>query len=563
MTNTTTNIFEDADFAELLSLLKLVSNTKQDIPLFVVLAGFWGELSADELATIKLNASGKNKFYETVESFVAKKFEDKALALIQNKVKKVYELVDKIRFESQFKTVSDLIYSIVLDTGFLHYMSCKAEGEQKRLLLDSLCEQLSSSRANDSVDEFLWTCENVGFFATDSVAPARGVAIYSEDGAEVRSFQNIAVSTIHKSKGLEYPIVILVGAGRPFNRDDLSKDFVLSKNFGLGLSSFDTLERIKSSNIIKNAIKLDLQKQALEEDIRLLYVAITRAVNNLVVIGVGDPTEPATIDKNILSSSSFFDLISKFFKKPFPPLYCSVSKESFELLSKPVNIVPGDVVANPENKQITERILEGFRFVYPHKDALDIAKKYSVTELAEKMNIVEMRPLATESSSEIGNAYHHIMQHVDFSANTKEKYEAEKQRLVSAGLISEEECNLVVDDKILECLQSPLFVVLSSGKRKILREQQFLMRATAKELDLSSSCEDFVLVQGVFDMVVFDGDKVLVVDYKTGGAQTEKDLVKKHKRQMELYKMAAEKAFGKIVNVAIYSFAMGKLVRVD
>ena len=559
----TQNIFEDCDLSELLNLLKLVSNPKQDVPLFIVLSGFWGKLSSDELAAIKLtDGFSSTNFYKVVEKFKDSN-DDKKYVELKQKLINIYEFIDNIRFLSQSTTVSQLIQYIVDSTDFDLYLLGKENGDQKLLLLDSLKEQLANLKCNNSLDEFLWQCENVGFSAAEPVSASRGTAIYDDDGNPIKSFQNITVTTIHKSKGLEYPVVILVGAGRQFNRDDLSKDILLSRAFGVGISSFDTFERVKSSNIIKNALKLDLQKQSLEEDIRLLYVAVTRAINNLIVIGIGDPTEQSTIEKNILSSSCFFDLISKLFANKFPPLYISVAKESFEKLSNENSAKPQNVFALPSSEKLVDEFANAFSAKYAHHESTQIGKKYSVSELAANDQIVEASSLAAESSSDKGNAYHHIMQFIDYKISTADEFQKEKLRLISEGFVSEKEFELVDEEKILKCLNSPLFLVIKKGKRKIMREQQFLMRASAKEIGVSKNCDDFCLLQGVFDLCVENGDGVLIVDYKTGGAESEQKLKEKHKTQMQLYKMAAEKAFKKPASVAIYSFQMDKLIRMD
>ena len=559
----TNNILEDADINELICLLKLVSNPLQDVPLFIVLSGYWGNMSANDLAEIKLASPSCEHFYEAVENFENAQNGTKEHKKILSKLKKVYKFIDELRFKFQSKNVNEVIDEIVYGGDFGVKILKKPNGEQKMLLLDSLKEQLIKSKSNTSLDSFLWTCENVGFFASGAGAPTKGGVVYDENGNPIRSFQNITVTTIHKSKGLEYPIVILVGAGRQFNRDSLTKDVLLSRNFGVGISGFDTMQRLKGNNIIKNAIRLDLQKQELEEDIRLLYVAVTRAINNLIVIGIGDPTEPETIDKNILSSANFFDLFSKIFAEKFPPLYISVAKESYEMLSTQTNTQNARFVGFPTNNELIDEFVNAFEHKYESAAATTISKKYSVSELSEKEKIIDAMAVSSDSTSDIGNAYHHFMQYVDFKTKTQEQLEEQKVKMLKSGYVSAEELSLLDDEKLLKCLNSPMFTILANGKRKVMREQQFLMRASAKDLKLDENCEDFVLVQGVFDLVVFDGERVIVLDYKTGGARSDEELIKKHSKQMQLYKMAAEKAFLKPVHTAIYSFKMDKLVRVD
>ena len=555
-----TDIFDDADMAEFLNLLKLVQNPKQDVVLFIALAGFFGKLSSEELAKIKL-WSNKNhtNFFEVIEEFKDAQV-DSEMQCAQQKVRALYGLVDELQFLSSYSLVTKLFTEIDKRTDFVRHISEKSE--QKTVLYESLVDRVENSAINRDLDEFLWTAENIGFSATETVSASSGIAMFDQKGEAVRTFQNVLVTTIHKSKGLEFPIVILVGAGRPFNRDDLSKDFILSRKLGMGISSFDTLERTKSGNIVKNAIKLDLQRQSLEEDIRLFYVAITRAINNLVIIGVGDPTENESVTKNIISSANFFDLLSKVFETKLPASYIKVEKDSFEMLAQGNMLeVPSEVVSFPHRDDLVEKFEKAFEFEYGHKLATKLSQKYSVTELAEKQHVVEVASLGFESSTNIGNAYHHVMEHINFSTKNHEELQLEKFRLLQHGLVSKEELELVEDSKILECLNSPLFVVLASGKRKILREQEFLMTVPANEVGVADVL-DHVLVQGVFDLVVFDKDSVLVVDYKTGGGNTHEEIIEKHKRQMELYAMAAEKAFGVPAKVAIWSFALSELVRV-
>lgn len=560
--DTSTDIFEDCDMQELLNLLMLASNPQQDIPLFVVLSGNFVGLTSNELAQIKVEFGNNCKyFYQTINNFVLSEKVPNGLKDAKQKVLNLNKLLEDIRFELSYKTISETINTIVNSTDFLFKISQKTDGEQKVLLLESLIEQLGNLPANNDLDDFLWTAQNIGFVSADQKEAEAGTAVV-DNGNAVVTFQNINVTTIHKSKGLEYPIVILVGAGRPFNRDDLNKDFLLSKNFGIALSSFDSLERVKSNNLLKSSIRLELQKQSLEESIRVLYVAITRAVNHLVIIGTGDPTEPDTINKNILSSNNFFDLISKYFNGQLPKSYLEVSKESFEMLSENSKTeVPVPTMLLPHNDQMVEEIKRGFLQEYPFAESTKLSQKYSVTELAQKEKIVNLKPMAAESTSDIGNAYHHIMQHISFRATTPEALQKEREYLTQSGLTTEEEWNLVDCEKILNCLNSPLFIVLSNGKRKILREQQFIMQVAANKVGLSKTVTDKVLVQGVFDMVVFDKDYCLIVDYKTGGAATEEELKQKHKKQMELYAMAAQMAFDMPVKTAIYSFAMQKLIR--
>lgn len=554
------NIFDDCDMNELLHLMKLILNPKDDISLFVALVGIFGKLSYGELANIKLFIGDKPHFFETIEAFLTCKIVPVNLMSSQKKLKNFYELLNYMRFCSSYMTVCDLIFEIEKKTDFLNLL--EEEYDKKIYLLESLKENLLKSKSNNDLELFIWNAENVGFFALDNIAPVHGEAVLNQNDM-IRSFQNILVTTIHKSKGLEFPVVILVGAGRPFNRENLTKDILYSKKLGVGISSFNTLERSKSSNLIKNAIKLDLQRRQLEEDIRLLYVALTRAVNNLIIIGIGDPTDQEIKEKNILASNSFFDLISKFFNQKFPPLYVNVVKESFELLcEEKTDEMVAHPIELPKNSQLIEELSQFYEFKYPHENAVNLSQKYSVTELAKGVDEYEVGQLAGESSTEVGNAYHHFMQNVDFSANTKELILKEKAKMLDSGLIAQQELDLIDDEKILKCLNSPLFLVLSNSKRKVLREQQFLMSVPANQVLENCQVEEKILIQGVFDLVIFDKDRILIVDYKTGSNQNTEMFIKKHKKQMQLYQLAASKAFKRPSDVAIYSFYTNEFIRV-
>ncbi len=375
------------------------------------------------------------------------------------------------------------------------------------------------------------------------------------------------VTTIHQSKGLEYPVVFLVGAGTQLLNKQALRDFIPSKDLGIGLPYQDIEIRTKSSLLPLNAIKLQTNTQNLEEKLRLLYVALTRAVQNLVVVGfvkenskLLEPSDAKTFMDWIMpvvdakskgGLVSFVDFEVEYYEqKPFES-DTKTQKSKKLMLDEPND----NFVAN------IERVLT---YEYPYKDSLDFTAKTSVSELLAKEDGEALSTMfvGLDNSTAIakGNVYHKFMQTVDFSKRKPNELVLHLKKLVVSGEISEADANLINLEEIEKLLNNEIFIQLARGT--VYREQEFISKTNFSKAVQKSVGEDTIL-QGVVDFISIINGEAYVVDYKTNNFKNEKDYLDKYALQLKLYADVVAESFGvKVAKKLIYSFKLNKFIEV-
>ena len=196
-------------------------------------------------------------------------------------------------------------------------------------------------------------------------------------------------------------------------------------------------------------------------------------------------------------------------------------------------------------------------FVYPHKEASELAMKYSVSALDGGADDLALSVFADRADE--GIAYHKVMEHIDFAAEGREGAERELDAMLAAGLITPAEREQVDAEAVARCLASP--VMRLARESTCYRERSFLMYVPADEVGQGTS-RDKVLVQGVIDLFI-DGKERVIVDFKNSALRSDEAL-RKYKKQLQLYKKAVESSFsGKVDRILLYSFKTGKTLDVE
>jgi ATP-dependent helicase/nuclease subunit A len=487
----------------LINYLRLIDNFNNDIALAGVMKSFLGGFSHNELLIIR-NAGKYKYFYESVLNY---RGEDN----IRRKIDEFLRVLRNFRSASYFKSVSDLLFEIMGTLGQDAYIMSKGGGE-----IEFINSFITNSRQKEyaaSIPGFIKYYDQV----------------FSEDISCCPKKENaVSVMTVHGSKGLEFPVVFLshfeLGCGK--NRG--GGNIYFDKDLGIGVKLFrdQTLEACHSFKT--EAIKLKEMLREREEELRITYVALTRAKNLLFITGKDKECAGDYPD----SSDNPVQWL-KYSAQRNPALNALIEYPE-ECCSPPPMQEAGRSVPGGE-----EVDLSGLDFSYPHLEAGRSAQKYSVSKLNkyEPAEDGADYSLSEPYDIEAGNVYHKVLEHIDFRAIDSALIARELSNLQEGGILSAEEISKIDVCLVRDILSSALWDKIRAGK--YFKEWAFMLYVPLKEGIKGSSVEDKALVQGVCDLVVL-GEENLVVDYKVSGLDTQ-SIINRYQKQLELYSLAVQK----------------------
>ena len=571
-------LFEAHETELLISMLKITDNPLQDIPLIGFMRSLPGGFDENELLEIR-NCAKKTYFYNAVKACA------EGEGKLAEKCRKLIELIKSWRETSRAMPITGLISVIMEDTAFEAYISA-LPGGKNRLANIALFTELGRRFEN---------MELKGLFSFVKYIEEQQGKTKGSETAKILSdsCDVVRIMSIHKSKGLEFPIVFIVGVGGNFNISDWTKgELFFDKQYGIGCSCFDPEKKIKYPLISRGAITYKIKLDTLSEEMRVLYVAMTRAREKLFVTVKGENK----IEKieNALNGDLSSPLIPENARSYLDWLCMSVADKNSgwkltvmspeELTAKMAELtyVGEKAYSNNVSKETEAEIERRLSFEYQHLSSSKLASKYSVTEIkhrfdeenGESFNVIKRRSeklpqfMREEklSASEIGTLYHLILRFIDFSADDKEgALKSCKEKLVKEAFVSEKELENVNDKIILDFLSSDICEKMREAKENglpVYREIPFNISVSGDVPTGDESLKDeSVLLQGIIDCLFVSDDKCYVVDYKTESpSMSESELENVYRRQLELYRTAAEKITGKSVGgTFLYFLRRGKL----
>lgn len=275
--NDTQNYFQTTEIAIMMSLLKIIDNPKQDIPLAAVLRSPIVGLNEVELARIRIEDK-QGSYYDALQAFVKRNdWEDQRNISLQAKLKDFIGYLENWRMQSKRKPLIELIWLIYEDTGFLHYVGGMSSGRQRKANLHALYERAASYEKTSfkGLFQFIRFIEKMQKKDKDLAEPA---AVSEGENA-------VRVMTIHASKGLEFPVVFVMDMSKRFNLNDIKGSTVLDETYGVGSELIDVVDRIKTPTLPETVLKMQKKNRILSEQMRVLYVALTRAEQKLYLVG--------------------------------------------------------------------------------------------------------------------------------------------------------------------------------------------------------------------------------------------------------------------------------------
>ena len=580
---TDSDLLQLPEVETLRSLLQIIHNPMQDIPLLSAIASPVFGFTADDLAGIR--KSNKHvDFYQLLKNDQSPKSVHFILTL------------NELRKNARFLTVTQLIHQIFIKTDMLSIYGAMVDGEEKVRNLQNFCQISAQYEATGRKElsyflDHLTAMEEKGLSVTGSM-PSGAVRIMS----------------IHKSKGLEFPVVFLCGLSRSFNTSDIQKQVLCHKDLGLGLVHTNAKQRVRFPTIAKRAIAAKIRAESISEELRVLYVAMTRARDRLIMTYAGTKLEERLNELALRLDMSARDLLTANVTCPgswilITALQRTESGEFFNLSTKPdcsrVSDIPWSVhvvKAKPSvtsiveeestpgcvNSQVIDKMRNGLCFHYSHQAVTATPSKLTATQLkgrvkddeaAEFTPVTEKRPAfrspkygkTTIRGTEFGTAMHSVMQYLNFqSCNSQDAIQQDVLRMVTSGLISQTQADCVGVDRIAHFFQTDIGVQLITSKH-VLREFKFSILVDAADY-YPDAREDKILLQGVVDCALLDDDGITVLDFKTDtlSASNKSEKIALYRNQVQTYARALSKIYELPIKASyIYFFSTEEFVLID
>ena len=599
--DTSGTYLDTVEIQTILSVLKIIDNPLQDIPLVVVLRSSICNFTDNDLITIRLTDRNCN-FYEAL--IKTRLICDGDL---KNKIESFLEKLEKWKSISQYMPLDEFIWQIYLDTGYYQYVGLLPNGAMRQANLKTLFEKAKQYEKASFKGLFNF----IQFI--DKLKKQNGDLASAKLIGENEDV--IRIMSIHKSKGLEFPVVFLCNSHKKFNMQDLNDNILLHQDIGFGPTIMDTTRKIKYSSIAKDAIKLKMKQETLSEEQRILYVALTRAKEKLYITGRSKDFTKYVQDKNKvleMYESENIKLDAKLMKKAnsyldwimyvylfnqgrtitlkgesyklsdIITLNVSNKKDLLKALAKEEVVEQIDLKekieqilknkSDEENKKSEQALKELLEWKYDYIVDTTLPTKSSVTKIKqEKIKLEEiLKGIESEeveykksytpkfmqedkkiSSAEKGTLVHLCIQRLD----ERKDYELKDIQniilnLVEKEIITQNEADAIDVNLIYQYTKSQLFEELRQAK-EVHKEQPFYINIPAK--DVVSEAENSkknILVQGIIDLYYIDkNDNLVLIDFKTDYISNEPNakekILDKYKVQLEIYKTALEQALNR------------------
>ena len=609
---------ETMEIQTIMCLLKIIDNPMQDIPLVTVLRSSIGGFTDNELVEIRGN--DKNiSFFESLNkkynSFITEKreqfnnYENNSIEPkndLKNKIELFLNSLRKWQSEEKYMSLDELIWQIYSDTNFYNYVTLLPNGNLRQANLKMLFERAKQyeTASFKGLINFINFIDKLHSNSGD----LSSAKLIGENENVVR------IMSIHKSKGLEFPVVFLSCMGKQFNMQDLNDNIILHQDLGFGPKYINAKKKIEYTTLAKEAIRLQSKVETLSEEMRVLYVALTRAKEKLIITGISKDVEKNLKEKESLIQmyktekkeinyvllkkyKSYLDWIELVYFNNIEKMhsYMNVNIVKKDELLKELDkkeILDGEeslvVKLNNKVKELEKNkvveLAKILKWKYFYMDSSVIPTKTSVTKVKEAQNeqIISIEEINQESKFAVvrpqflnedvqitgaqkGTLMHMCFQKLDENKNyTKEMLQQLVDDLVNRRIITPLEGKSINMYKLYSYTKSELFKQIRNAK-KVYKEQPFYINLTADEI-YENGLNDNILVQGIIDLYfINEYEEVVLVDYKTDYVEKgkEAELIEKYKKQLEIYKKALEQALGKNVDKCfIYSVYLEKLLQV-
>lgn len=588
-----TGYFTALEVQTALNMLKIIDNPRQDIPLAGILRSPIGRINSEELAYLRAFCP-EGDMLDIVTEYL-KKGEDKEL---KQKLNIFMDLLKELRDMASYTSIHDLLNYLLKRTGYGDFVKAMPAGKQRSMNLDMLLEKAVAFEKTSlrGLFHFIRYIEKLQKYDID----------FGEASIIGENENTVRIMSIHKSKGLEFPIVFLAGMGKRFNQQDALEKVVIHPDLGIGGDFVDYEKRIKTITLTKKILQKCIRLENLGEELRILYVAMTRAKEKLIMTGTVRKAEDGQkkweearalegpLSYSVLcSANSYFDWICSSYKES--SIRMEISNPNIvvrdEMIRQDMDNKVKEILENWNTEiiyqeEIKKEIEERFSYQYPYEEETVLHGKTSVSEvkrMSQKLQLEEEETGETifvsepivprflseqkeETGAERGTAYHTALQFLPFWEQAQKKdVERYKEELVKEQKLSLKAASYINSYKILAFLHSPLAKRMKAAKEKnmLYRERQFVVGIPANELYTDCESEELIVLQGIIDAYFEEEGEIVLVDFKTDYIKKQEEgealLKKRYQTQFDCYKKALKKMTGKNVKETIlYSLSLEK-----
>ncbi len=569
----------------IVSILKIINNPIQDIPLVTVLRSPIFAFTDNDLISIRLTDKSCS-FYESM--IKARLVVNEQL---NSKIDNVIYYLEKWKQEEKYLPLDELIWQIYIDTNLINIVGLMPNGAIRQANLKMLFEK--AKQFENASFKGLFNFINFIDRLKNNNGDLSSAKLIGENENVIR------IMSIHKSKGLEFPVVFLCGTGKSFNMRDLNEDILLHQDMGIGPKLIDFERRIEYDTLAKEAIKLKIKLETLSEEQRILYVALTRAKEKLIITGISKDLEKDFKQKrellqiynenmNIIDYKlvkkykTYLDWLELVYLKnenkitDIATLYTytktDLEKELNNKEQEKLNNIKEKIFENTKDLKDTENIKEILNWKYRYKKSSEIPTKTAVTRLQaeedKKIELTEIPKFMGKEKkitpAEKGTLMHLCIQRLNEKQTyTKETIKQMIQSLVLKEIITTTEADAINIDTLYKYTKSALWNDLSKAK-EIHKEQPFYINIPAKEIYENIETDENILVQGIIDLYYISEDnKLILIDYKTDYVKKPEELINKYKTQLSIYKKALENSLNRRVDETyIFSTNWGQSLNV-
>lgn len=602
-----TGYFSTVEVQTVLSMLRILDNPRQDIPLAGVLRSPIGGMTDEELAILRLYKK-EAPFHESVLELCERLKTEAPTGTAEEKLLAFYEKYSRLRARVVDTPIHELVELVLKETGYGNYVAAMPAGARRRANIDMLLEKAIAYEKTSykGLFHFVRYIDELQKYDVDF-----GEADLIGENEDV-----VRIMSIHKSKGLEFPIVFVSGLGKNFNKQDTRSRMVLHPDYGVGLDAMDGKRRIKAPTIAKRAIAKQIDLENLGEELRVLYVALTRAKEKLILTGskkdIVAKVEAYAQDAQAqdLGQGQLLSYLSRegagtyldwllpamlSYGDKYPITCVSAEELVTEEVEKQVLAAQEKAERMSEIEKAPDALLEALeaRFAggYPYEIDDTKKNKYSVSELKhramreafEAEDVDSMPMFAEEVIVPYVPKFIREQKAVERTANdisdgtettvTGERV-ADKYTFASTPDVNEGALRGTAVHRVMECydftseagpkeqLQQMLskdritqelskLVQLSKVQAFIDSETGVRMKRAAqagklyreKPFVMSFSEEDMTLIQGIIDVFWVEEDGIVLLDYKTDAVKQPQELVLRYEEQLNLYADALNRVF--------------------